>query len=227
MLRKIVVSLCLVSLYSIPAMSQSIQWGVSSSVSIHALDFEEPLDFWEASNRTFPTAMLHMDIPLEFIDGPLGKILWLRSGARYTRLASRVDFETQLGQGNQLFTGAFYINQHYLAIPVQLRLDLGKLPVFLIAGPEFGILLFANRKSETFSPEESRSSDTRSITSDLRLINTSLYGGLGVSLGRGFALFGRYGQGVGEVLKGGERTVSVSDWLTKEFEIGLKVDFKR
>ena len=58
-------------------------------------------------------------------------------------------------------------------------------------------------------------------------MNTSLYGGVGVEFKKGVALFGRYGRGLNQVLKGGEQTVSVSDWLTNEFEIGLKVDFER
>ena len=207
--------------------SQSVKWGVSVGGSIHELEFESPLDFWEANNRAFPTAMLHAEIPMRFIEGPLGKILWLSSGVRYTRLASKVGFETELGSGNQLFTGAFQINQHYLAIPVQFRLDLGTWPVYIMAGPEFGVLIFANRKSETFTPVESRSSDIRTITSDLKLINTSIYGGVGIQVVRGVELFGRYGSGLSDVLKPGENNVSVSDWLTNEFEIGLKVDFER
>lgn len=207
---------------------QSIKWGVSIGSSIHDLEFEAPLEIWDAtSNRVFPTAMLHAEIPMRFIDGPLGEILWLSSGIRYTRLASKVGFETELGSGNQLFTGAFQINQHYLAIPVQFRLDLGQWPVYITIGPEFGILVFANRKSETFTPVESRSSDTRNITSDLKLVNTSIYGGVGFRVVDGVVLFGRYGQGLSEVLKPGENNLNVSDWLTNEFEIGLKVDFER
>ena len=120
--------------------SQPIQWGGSVGISVHELEFEEPLDFWDATNRTFPAVMVHIELPMRFIEGPLGKLLWLSSGVRYTRLASKVEFETELGAGNQLFTGAFQINQHYLAIPFQFRLDLGKLPVYIIAGPEVGIL---------------------------------------------------------------------------------------
>ena len=206
---------------------QSIQFGVSAGVSVHDLDFEAPLEFWDPSNRAFPAAMLHAELPMRFIEGPLGRMLWLSSGIRYTRLASRVAFETELGNGNQVFSGAFQINQHYLAIPVQFRLVLGKLPVYLLAGPEFGILLYANRTSDTFTPVENQSSDNRRITNDLRRINTSIYGGIGVYVLDGFALFGRYGRGMSDVLKPGDNNVSVSDWLTNEFEIGLKVDFER
>ena len=227
MWRNIAASLCFWFVFLLPANGQNIQWAGSVGVSLHELDFEEPLEFWDVSGSAFPAVMVHMDVPFKFIDGPLGRLLWLSTGARYTRLATKVDFATEVGQDNQLFTGAFQINQHYIAIPVQFKLQLGKLPVFLMAGPEFGILLFANRESETITPEEFRSSDTRSIASDLKLINTSIYGGFGVNIMGGVMLFGRYGGGVTEVLKEGEQTVSVSDWLTKEIEIGLKVDFKR
>ena len=227
MLRIAVLFLCLCVCTVEMSSSQPIRWGISASASIHELDFEAPLDFWDASNRSFPSVMFHMELPMRFVEGPLGELLWLSSGVRYTRLASKVDFENEVGSGNQLFTGAFSINQHYLAIPVQFRLDLGKLPVFITAGPEFGVLVYANKVSETFTPVEFQSSDTRKITSDLKRVNTSLYGGVGVEFKRGVALFGRFGRGLNHVLKGGEQTVSVSDWLTNEFEIGLKVDFER
>ena len=161
MLRIAVLLLCFNVCHVEASSSQFIQWGISASASIHELDFEAPLDFWDASNRSFPSVMLHMELPMRFVEGPLGKLLWLSSGVRYTRLASKVDFENEVGSGNQLFMGTFSINQHYLAIPVQFRLDLGKLPVFITAGPEFGVLVYANKVSETFTPVEFQSSDTK------------------------------------------------------------------
>ena len=205
--------------------AQSIQWGASASASIHELDFDSPLPWWSSSELVFPSFALHAEMPMQFIEGPLGKVLWFSTGIRYARLASKVDFELELGQENQLFTGAFQINQHIVGIPIQFRLDLGQLPVYLLAGPEVDLLITANRSSETFTPVESRSSDTKQGTNDLKRINIAIYGGIGIHLIKGVDLFGKYGRGTSGALKTGEQTFSDSDWINEEVEIGLKVDF--
>ena len=221
----LVIILCFFGASAVNA--QSVVWGVSTSASIHDLDFESPLPWWESSGLIFPAVALHAELPMQFIEGPLGKNLWFSTGLRYVRLASRVDFELELGQDNQLFTGEFQINQHYLAVPLQLRLDLGRLPVYLLAGPEVDVLIAANRKSETFTPVESRSSDSKNGTNDLKRINIAIYGGIGAHLGGNVDFFAKYGRGTNGVLKSGEQTFSDSDWVNKEIEIGLKVDFSK
>ena len=207
--------------------AQPVQWGISASSSFHELDFDDPLPWWESSGLTFPAIGVSMEWPMQFIEGPLGNILWLKSGIRLVRLATKVDFELELGEDNQLFTGAFRIRQYYASIPVQFRLDLGQAPVYVLVGPEFGVLLTANRTSETFTPVASRASSTQQIGGELRRINISIYGGIGVHIYKGIDLFGQYGRGVNQVLKPGEQTISDSDWSTRELEIGLKVDFGR
>ena len=206
--------------------AQSIQWGVSASMSIHELDFDAPLPWWSPSGLIFPAATLHAELPLRFIEGPLGNMLWLSSGIRYVRIASRVDLELELGESNQLFTGEFQTNQHYAAIPVQLRLDLGTLPVYLQGGPEVQILIAANRVSKTFTPEESRATTRTNLASNLKRVNLSIYGGIGVHLGDRVDLVAKIGQGAKGALRGGEQTVSDSDWTNKEIEVGLKIDFR-
>ena len=164
---------------------------------------------------------------MQFIEGPLGERLSFGAGLRYVRLSSKVDFELMLGEQDQLFTGAFTYNQYYLAIPLQLELNMWSLPLYVMGGPEVGILLTASRISKTFTPEESRSTQKINVTEDLRPINVSIYGGVGVRINRQIGAFARYGNGLSSVLKGGDQTVSSSDWSTREFEIGVKVKVER
>ena len=196
-------------------------------MSIHELDFDAPLPWWSPDGLVFPSAALHAEVPLQFLEGPLGNILWFSSGIRYVRIASKVDLELELGESNQLFTGEFQTNQHYAAIPIHLRLDLGRLPVYIHGGPEVQILIAANRTSKTFTPVESRATSTTNLASNLKRINLSIYGGLGVHLGDRLDLVAKIGRGANGALKGGEQTVSDSDWTNKEIEVGLKVDFKK
>ena len=205
------------------ASAQGIEWSIGAGASFHGHSFEEPLPWWDNSGQLFPSVRLHADVPMNFLEGPLGKMLYLSSGVRYTRLASKVDWEFEVSSNNQVFTGAFQIRQHYLAIPFNFRLHLGQLPVFLIGGPEFGFLMYAHKASDTFTPEEFSSSQTESVGGDLKRINVSLYGGAGVVFRKGLKAFVRYGAGLNQAKKDAERTVLDSDWTTKEIEFGVQL----
>ncbi len=202
--------------------SQSVNWGIGVSSSFHSHDYESPLPWWDNSGLVFPSVMLRAELPMTFIEGPLGKKLFLRTGARYTRLASKVDWEFDVTTNPEPFTGRFSINQHYLAIPLQFRLDIGNTPLYLIAGPEFGILLFARKKSETITPVEFNSSMNEGVGDDIHRINTSLGGGIGFKVNQQFRLFTRYNVGLRGAKKSPGRTVLDSNWQTKELEVGVE-----
>lgn len=202
--------------------AQGVEWAGSVGISYHGHDFEDPLPWWDASAQAFPSAMLHSEAPMAFVGGPLGRVLFFETGLRYTRLASKVDWQFDVSSSGQTFVGAFRIRQHYLAVPAWLRVQLGRLPVYLTGGPEFGFLILARKKSETFLPEAFRSSQTESVGDDLRRVNVALYGGVGVTLAKGARIYGRYGAGLNHVKKDPERTVLDSDWTTREVEIGFQ-----
>lgn len=212
------------------AMGQSTSGGDSKSVALsivvsgsyHKHDYDMPLSFWENGPLVFPSAGVIANIPFTFVEGPLGKILSLRTGLRYTRLASGVTFESV--NGGQTFSGKFRIGQNLLALPVQFQLNLGKTPVSIFAGPEFGFLLFARKKSETLQPVEFKTSQTEVVSSDLRRFHAALGGGISVRAFSRGQVFVRYNAGLSHAKKDPERTVSSSDWKTSEFEVGLELN---
>lgn len=207
------------------ATAQPVKWGLVLSASYHVHDYESPLDFWDNAGLVFPALALRTEVPFSFVDGPLGEKLFLYSGIRYTRLASRIDWESGTANGGETFAGRFRIGQHYLAVPLQFRLALGNTPVSILAGPEFGFLLFARKVSDTLSPAEFRSSQTEGVGDDLNRVNVSLGGGVVVRLAGGLRATARYNAGLSNAKKSPERTVLVSDWTTKEFELGIEFIF--
>ncbi len=203
---------------------QGTRWGISGAISFHRFDYVDPLPWWEESSQSFPAIGVYMEWPMHFIEGPLGNILRFNTGLRYARLASKVDFALVLGDEDQEFTGAFRINQHYLLLPAQLELFLGRAPVYLMAGPEVGFLLTAGRISETFTPEEFRDRRSQTISRDLKRVSVFLYGGAGVRLSKRLSTFVRFGSALGRALKEGERSFVDNDWTSKELSAGLKLD---
>lgn len=206
--------------------SKGIQWGIAVSASYHSHDYENPLDFWENSGLVFPSVALNAGIPFSFVDGPLGKRLFLQTGLRYTRLASRIDWESGTANGGETFSGKFRIGEHFLAVPVQFRVQIGKSPISVILGPEFGFLLFAQKVSDTLTPVEFQSSQTEQVGEDLNRFNVTLGGGIGYQVGARLRTFLRYNAGLSTAKKSPERTVLVSDWTTKEFELGVEFIFR-
>lgn len=207
------------------AVAQPLNWGIGIASSFHSHDYESPLPWWDNSGLVFPSVMLRAELPMRFIEGPLGEKLHLRSGIRYTRLASRVDWEFDVTTNPEPFTGKFSINQHYLAVPVQFRLEIGNSPLYLLAGPEFGFLIFARKKSETITPEEFSSSMNEGVGSDIHTVNITLGGGIGYKINQQIRTFARYNAGLRNAKKSAGRTVLDSDWQTKEFEVGVEFNF--
>ena len=210
--------------------AQPVEFGIGVSASFHRHVYEEPLSFWDNSPLLFPSLTFKAEIPLTFVGGPLAKRLFLRSGLRYTRLASQVDWSQTTNQDDpnaQVFSGKFSINQHYLTLPLQFKLMVGRSPVFLISGPELGVLLFAVKKSDTLTPAEFRTSQKEGVADDLNRFHAALSGGIGVEVSSRLRTFLRYTEGLGSSKKDDQRTVLVTDWETREVELGVEIIFKR
>lgn len=217
--------LLLLLTFAFPVMSaaQGVQWSISGGSSYHFQEFDTPLPWWETAGLLFPSVMFHADIPMTFIEGPLGQKLFFSTGVRYVRLASRVDWRFEVSNSNDVFTGKFKISQHYLAAPMQFRLNMGKSPVFILAGPELGMLLFARKKSDTLTPVEFSSSQTEAVGKDLHRLNVSLYGGAGLRLNEQLRIYARYGAGLRNTKKDAERAVLDSDWRSREVEFAVEI----
>ncbi len=205
--------------------AQNLEWRFAMSASYHLHDYENPLDFWDNSGLMFPAVGVRAGIPFSFVDGPLGKRLFLDTGIRYTRLASRIDWESGTANGGETFSGKFRIGEHFIAVPVQFRVQVGKTPVSLVFGPEFGFLLFARKVSDTLTPVEFKSSQTEQVGEDLNRLNISLGGGIAYRVSKKIRAFLRYNAGLSNAKKSPERTVLVSDWTTKEIEVGIEFIF--
>ncbi len=205
--------------------AQGLQWGIGLSSSFHSHSYDAPLPWWDNSGLVFPSVMLRAELPLTFIEGPLGRKLYLRSGVRYTRLASRVNWEFDVESNPEPFTGKFSINQHYLAVPLQFRLEIGKTPVYLLGGPEFGFLLFAQKKSETLTPVEFSSSMNEGVGEDIHRVHVTLGGGVGFKVNKQIRTFVRYNAGLRGAKKSPSSTVLDTDWQTKELEVGVEFNF--
>lgn len=211
-------------IWGLPAGSsaQGIQWSISGGPSYHVQEFDTPLPWWDTAGQLFPSLMLHAELPMKFIEGPLGEKLFFSTGVRYVRLASRVDWRFEVNGSSDVFTGKFRINQHYLAVPLQLRLNLGKSPVFILGGPEAGILLLATKKSDTLTPEEFSSSQREAVGKDLHRLNISLYVGAGLRLNDQLRIYARYGAGMRDTKRDAERAVLDSDWRSREIEFAME-----
>jgi hypothetical protein len=207
---------------TLQAAAQGPVWSLSAGPSFHFQDFEEPLPWWETGGQLFPSLMVHVEFPMRFVEGPLGRHLHFSTGVRYVRLASRVDWEFEVSSSMDVFTGRFKISQHYLAVPLQLRVGLGKTPFFLLAGPELGILVLAQKKSDTLTPETFSSSQRENVGQDLHRLNISLYGGIGARLTDRISCYARYGAGLRGTKKDAERPVLDSDWRSREIEFGAQ-----
>lgn len=208
------------------AKAQSIQWSAGATASIHNHVYDAPLDIWDNAGLVFPSIGIHGEYLMTFVGGPLGRRLYLRSGIRYTRLASQVDWVNNVtGNQTQVFSGQFSIRQHYAVIPLHFRVAVGNTPLSVHFGPSFGILLFATKKSDTFTPVEFSTSQHEAVGEDVNRINVMLSGGLSVQLTRQIRALLQYNAGMSNAKKSADRTVLVTDWQTQEFEIGLEFAF--
>ncbi len=222
-----IILLLFISIISTPQIfAQSITFSGSISASYHSHQYDQPLPWWDNAGLVFPSISLNGEIPMAFVGGPLAEQLFFRSGLRYTRLASRVDWESDVMTNGEAFTGTFQISQHYLLLPIQFRLDMGNTPVFLFGGPEFGLLLFAKKDSDTLTPVEFRSSQSESVGRDINTFHVALGGGVGAKLSTNIRSFFRFNVGMNKAKKDDERTVLDTDWSTKEIEFGMEFVFR-
>ena len=87
--------------------------------------------------------------------------------------------------------------------------------------------MFAVKKSDTLTPAEFRTSQKEGVADDLNRFHAALSGGIGVEVSSRLRTFLRYTEGLGSSKKDDQRTVLVTDWETREVELGVEIIFKR
>ncbi|MFD2717177.1 porin family protein [Hymenobacter monticola] len=91
---------------------------------------------------------------------------------------------------------------HYLTVPILAKLTVG--PVFVEAGPQFGVLLSANQQGNLqvgFTPDgmPAYGNESRPATSEFKRGDFSVVGGVGLKLGSSFSLGGRLVAGLNDI----------------------------
>ncbi|MDZ4699866.1 MAG: outer membrane beta-barrel protein [Rhodothermales bacterium] len=197
--------------------------GMGAGASYQQLALDAPLPEWSDTGLLFPTGLVFAEWPLSGIDGPLGERLHVVSGLRYNRQSGQIDWAFVVGAPAQEFTGTFTLKQHFVSVPLWLRLDLGRSPLFVLAGPEVGLLVGAKKESRTLTPEASRSSQEVAVGDELRRVNVALRGGLGAAITPRLRLVASYVAGLSPAKRDAEQPVLISDWQTRELELLLLV----
>ncbi len=195
--------------------------GIGVGASYQQLAIEAPLTGWMATGLLFPTGLVYAEWPLTGIEGPLGERLHLVSGLRYNRQSGQVDWTDSLGTPAQEYTGTFMIRQHYVSIPVLLRLELGQSPVFVLAGSDLALLLSAKKESRTLTPEAARTYREDAVGDELRRINVMLRGGFGAAISSRARLVASYAASLTPAKRNADQPVLLSDWRTRELELLL------
>ncbi|MDO7848215.1 porin family protein [Hymenobacter sp. M29] len=112
-----------------------------------------------------------------------------------------VQYSLQGGNLKSAFTN--YDSQlHYLTVPILAKLTVG--PVFVEAGPQFGVLLSANQSGNLqvgFTPDgqPAYGNVSRPATSEFKRGDFSVVGGVGLKLSSGFSLGGRLVAGLNDI----------------------------
>ena len=91
---------------------------------------------------------------------------------------------------------------HYLTVPILAKLTVG--PVFLEAGPQFGVLLSADQSGKFqvgFAPDgqPAYGNEPRTATSEFKRGEFSVVGGVGLKLASNFSLGGRLVAGLNDI----------------------------
>ncbi|GAA3965770.1 porin family protein [Hymenobacter antarcticus] len=91
---------------------------------------------------------------------------------------------------------------HYLTVPILLKLTLG--PVFVEAGPQYGVLLSASKSGTMqvgFTPngQPAYGNESRPATSEFKRNDFSVVGGVGLKLGGSLSLGGRLVAGLNDI----------------------------
>jgi hypothetical protein len=91
---------------------------------------------------------------------------------------------------------------HYLTVPILAKLTLG--PVFVEAGPQFGVLLSANQSGNmqvglTQDGQPAYGNESRPATNSFKRGDFSVVGGVGLKLASNFSLGGRLVAGLNDI----------------------------
>ncbi|GAB3848736.1 hypothetical protein GCM10028822_12070 [Hymenobacter terrigena] len=91
---------------------------------------------------------------------------------------------------------------HYLTVPILAKLTVG--PVFVEAGPQYGILLSANQSGQmqvgfTADGQPAYGNQSRSASSEFKSSDFSVVGGVGLKLSSDFSLGGRLVAGLNDI----------------------------
>ena len=91
---------------------------------------------------------------------------------------------------------------HYLTVPILAKLSVG--PVFLEAGPQYGVLLSANQSGTmqigfTTDGKPAYGNESRSASSEFKRNDFSVVGGVGLKLGSSLSLGGRLVAGLNDI----------------------------
>lgn len=112
-----------------------------------------------------------------------------------------VQYSLQGGNLKSAFTN-YDSELHYLTVPILAKLTVG--PVFVEAGPQFGVLLSANQSGNLqvgFTPDgqPAYGNESRPATSEFKRGDFSVVGGVGLKLASGFSLGGRLVAGLNDI----------------------------
>ena len=118
-------------------------------------------------------------------------------------LSIQPEVQYSLQGGNLKSAYTDYDSQlHYLTVPILAKLTVG--PVFVEAGPQFGVLLSANQSGNLqvgFTPDgmPAYGNQSRPASSEFKRGDFSVVGGVGLKLSSGFSLGGRLVAGLNDI----------------------------
>ena len=118
-------------------------------------------------------------------------------------LAIQPEVQYSVAGGNLKSAFTDYNSQlHYLTVPILAKLTVG--PVFVEAGPQFGVLLSANQSGNmqvgfTADGMPAYGNESRPATSSFKRGDFSVVGGVGLNLASGFSLGGRLVAGLNDI----------------------------
>jgi hypothetical protein len=194
-----------------------IRGGVVGGFNHSSLSYDEEMDIWDTSSRsTFSLGA--------FLDIPVNEQVSFVPAMRYVRYGNSVDLDT----GEHLFvrvTGDFEITQNYLSVPALFKFrPVNSAPVFVIFGPEIGVLIDASQKGtqrDTYTAKDSVVVSTfdDEICGNMDVLNLSLDVGAGIDFpigGHTGSVQLRYALGVVGTAKEEEW---FSDWKTRGLEL--------
>lgn len=112
-----------------------------------------------------------------------------------------VQYSLQGGNLKSAFTN-YDSKLHYLTVPILAKLTVG--PVFIEAGPQFGVLLNANQSGDlqvgfTEDGMPAYGNQSRPANSEFKRGDFSVVGGVGLRLASGFSLGGRLVAGLNDI----------------------------